>query len=363
MTTEALFMSFNEIDDEILERSEKTEHKKNVIIIKWIIPAACLCMLALAVVFINGFDISDIFNSVTPTQEHTDYTNPFNDNACGDELLYVVGGIDQHLSVTKDTQLNLPVFVNPYPVGHGGAEYVVDDNIEALVRNNLDSFLSVLGIPVVENTLEFDNRSAVMQGFLVDDRHIIVSPTHVALNDDDETPFNVNMSDDELIAAIKENVYLTAMCRYLEITSPVMSVRTEKNFSGVKSVTITIYQNSEDISQRILNSEFNYLELDFSEAYTGYYCSCSFKDTTRTVSLEKISFIQAAQKASIDIEKDLKECTVMYFENIVKGYHIPCYVFVVEDIEYSMNNYMHADPQYVVPMYDIEVIQNSSSLN
>lgn len=50
----------------------------------------------------------------------------------------------------------------------------------------------------------------------------------------------------------------------------------------------------------------------------------------------------------------------MYFENIVKGYHIPCYVFVVEDIEYSMDDYLYVYPQYVVPMYDVESIQNAS---
>lgn len=363
MNTEALFVSFNEIDDELIERSEKAEQKKRVIRIEWLIPAACFCMLALAVIFINGLKLPDKLSGIFTTEEYTDYTNPFNDNACGDELLYVVGGVDQHLSVTKDTQLNLPLFVDPYPVGHGGAEYVVDDNIEALVNNNLNSFLSVLGIPVVENTLEFDNRSAVMQGFLVDDRHIIVSPTHIALSVDDEKPFSINMNDDELIAAIKEDAYINAMCRYLEITSLAMRVETEKDFDGKKSVIVTIYQDDEDISQRILNSEFNYVELRFSEKSSGYSCICSFKDKSEAVSSEMISFSEAAEKASIDIEKDLKACVVMYFENIVNGYHIPCYVFVVDDIEYSMSNYMHADPQYVVPMYDIEVIQNSSSLN
>ncbi len=362
MNTEALFISFNEIDDELLERSEKTEHKKSVIKIKWLLSASCFGILALAVILINGLNLPDKLSSIFPTEEYTDYTNPFNDNpAFGDEPA-VVTSIDKNLSVTQDTQLNLPLFVNPYPMGHGGAEYVVDDNIEALVNNNLNSFLSVLGIPVVENTLEFNNRSANMQGFLTDGEHIIASPTHIAVVVDEETPFNYNMADDELIAAIKENVYLTAMCRYLEITSPVINVEITKNFDNeIYDVSVKIYQNDDDISQRILNSELNCVKLIFNK--TGYSCICSFKDTSTTISGQMLSFSEAAEKAAVDIEKGLKACTVMYLENIVSGYHMPCYVFVVKDIEYSMDGYLYEYPQYVVPMYDIEAIQNSSSLN
>ena len=121
-----------------------------------------------------------------------------------------------------------------------------------------------------------------------------------------------------------------------------------------------IYQNDEDISQRILNSELNYVLLGFTE--TVYFCSGIFKDTSTTISGQKLSFSEAAEKAAVDIEKGLKACTVMYFENIVSGYYMPCYVFVVKDIEYSMDGYLYEYPQYVVPMYDIEAIESRTAV-
>lgn len=366
MNTEALFVSFNEIDDELLERSEKTEHKKSVIKIKWLLSAACFGILALAVILINGLNLPDKLSSIFPTEEYTDYTNPFNDNpAFGDEPA-VVTSIDKNLSVTQDTQLNLPLFVNPYPSGHGGAEYVVDDNIEALVNNNLNSFLSVLGAEVDENTMTFDKRTALLDGFLANGDSICANTTHVSVFvdtnfKDKENPFNYDMTDAELVAAIKENVYVDAMCRYLEITSPVINVEITKNFDNeIYDVSVKIYQNDEDISQRILNSELNYVLLGFTE--TVYFCSGIFKDTSTTISGQMLSFAEAAEKNSIDLDKNFVSCTVEYSESVLSGYYVPCYVFVTSDTSVSEQD-ENVYNQIVVPMYDVSAIKNGSSLS
>ncbi len=361
MNTEALFVSFNEIDDELLERSEKTEHKKSVIKIKWLLSAACFGILALAVILINGLNLPDKLSSIFPTEEYTDYTNPFNDNpAFGDEP-NVVTSVDKNLSVTKDTQLNLPVFVNPYPMGHGGAEYVVDDNIESLVRNNLNSFLNILGGEVSENTVTFNDKTALLKGMLKNGEEIVVNTTYLSVMTNKNSPFNVNMTDDELIAAIKENIYLTAMCKYLEITSPVISVERTQDFDNKTTVEIKIYQNDEDISQRIINSHFYCIKWDFSEETTFEGYTCRFRDTSKNIRGQMLSFAEAAEKNSIDLEKNFVDCTVEYSESVVSGYYVPCYVFTSKDTSASDKN-ENVYNQTVVPMYDVAEIESNSAV-
>ena len=69
MNTEALFISFNEIDDELLERSEKTEHKKSIIKIKWVIPAACFCIIAFGFILMSRFDFAAQLSGIVQSDD------------------------------------------------------------------------------------------------------------------------------------------------------------------------------------------------------------------------------------------------------------------------------------------------------
>lgn len=149
-------------------------------------------------------------------------------------------------------------------------------------------------------------------------------------------------SEEELIALIKENAYLSVACTYAGITDP--AVTSTFSYAGNGSSTIMricIYQNSEDEKQAMLNRAlapiFVTAETDDSivigvrtpdvTEYIGEYRLLPYHEA-----LNRLQEDQGVQN------KDVLGYKLVYDSSISKGYYIPYYKFYYKESDAKKEN-------------------------
>lgn len=255
---------------------------------------------------------------------------------------------EDFLIVADDADLNLPIIREKFTYDHAGATFEVDDDIELLVESNLTTYLELLGIRYDKEIAEFDDKIATLDYKLSSGTYIYAKPNTIVFSFDAED-FNINPKEEDILSLIKSDTYLSAMCKFNNITEPCVKIEQLEEV-GVTGKTVVIYQEADSKSQRILNSEFNCVEIwMYEESDHVTYC-CYFIDTKNTEeNAEIVYYSDAVLSAKNEGSGTIEQCEIRYHFDAQTGCYIPYYEFY-----HGTENGATTEVTYVktkVPMY------------
>ncbi len=255
---------------------------------------------------------------------------------------------DKSLYVKKETQLSLPIIIDPYTYGHGGAEYTVDESIKEMLENTAERYYSLLDREYKPEEWEFDERTAQLR--TGSSQQFLIMPEYIGFAGND-SKYNIDMTDDEIMKLFTDEPYLNAMVKFAGITKPILSVDLRKEGSSFL-LTARLYNDADSISEKIINSQFNYVEFRQSENSEYYYFRCHFMDMTKKAELNAELITYEAAAASLENNQAITDCAVIYSSDIKKGYYIPCFVFYNEASSEKNDGSVNVSTTWV-PMYSI----------
>ncbi len=262
--------------------------------------------------------------------------------------------VDENFLIVEDKNNNivLPVIKNLYPMGDGGADFNVNQNIKNIVTENAKKYAAILNIEFNEELWEFDESTAKMQYNTGKGSFITVNPDYITYWCAAHT-LNIDSDEKDFLSLINTEPHIKAMYEFLKITNPAVKIEKELDEYGALAVTAIIYQSTKNTADRILNTEFNSINIHITENADYYWINCTFNNIEIAESTEYLKFSDVTDEAKIDTGASYVGYEIKYFSNIKQGYYVPCYV-IYNTIENTDNQASSSVKQTIVPMYDIK---------
>ncbi len=256
---------------------------------------------------------------------------------------------DESLYVNADTVLSLPVFSDPYPMGHGGAEFVVDDSVKEKLEGSAKRYYELLGYEYEPEAWSLNTDIATLETTVADENYkITVNPAFISFSGYSDE-YSVDMSEEEILKLFADEPHIKAMVEFAGITEPVLYMNILKNGSN-KIMVAKLYNNADSISDRIINCQLNYVSINISDDSDMFYCHCFFADTQRIVETSTELLTYEAAAASLPEGEVIIGCDVIYSLRLENEYYIPCFVFYTENTDEKSEDGVIVNKTFV-PMY------------
>ncbi|GEM_PF-2588180 len=275
--------------------------------------------------------------------------------AGGDDFAASYESIPEAAFVNASTILTstFPVYLNKYPTGQGGPQYVITDSLTDMMTTKLEQYLNILygkkgsnyNITKQEDVtykVIYDNGDmSAMSG--VSDISILTSEYNIA-----QDAVNGNLVNNEIIKAGIE---------YLGIINPQVKKEVEYNVKDEPySFQYIITESTDDMFMDILNSSFEYIKIS---CHTN--SASALVKIVKTQELEKYgdyqitTFDQAVEYIKENypnIESSTAQAEIIYSTVVRPEYFVPVYKFYVEDTSIKDKAARYGIIQ--IPMVDID---------
>lgn len=233
-------------------------------------------------------------------------------------------------------QINIPLYQNPYPMGHPGLEIPVTDDLLDSIKENAVEFLQFaeIDIPddifnarieIVESTEQ--NRQPATYYWDYDGYFIVANATGIGVSID-----NVLSSPDaDITSEILSLPLVQTATAYLNITEPAISAFPD---SDNDSLVWVLYEHNDNERQALYNSAFHCVHVKYfpflnsltvymmhvpAETITGYYSLLPYEAV-------KESVLEQTNRA----EDSLISSRLYYDIKIRHGFYVPAYEFVFD---------------------------------
>ena len=265
--------------------------------------------------------------------------------------------LNENITIDDDLRQSLPIFVDKYPESSSGPEYEITQDVIDMLYADYYAYLDLAGI----------ERDAIrkMQGYNsiqtidLDMPHIVVIPNKLSVSMESDL-ININSSVDEIKSFMLNNTYFSALCKFMKISNPDISIR-YINKMGKRNAEVIITEKSDDISTNIVNSSLHRIRVSISEDNSEIYCYGLHVDMSETVNAPVISYSSALSSYKLENKGDILGCEVIYKPDICLGYYIPCYVFYSTEQTDTQQKDNAKVKKTIVPMYDITAIEKTVS--
>lgn len=242
--------------------------------------------------------------------------------------------VSERTALDKHDADNIPVFLNENPVGQGGPEYELTDEIKNQIVNNFKTFTRCLGKTEEISVRDLISGYALQASFEGNDITLGLTGLSVSLKD---LYLDENSDIGTINALINENKYVSAACSIVGIKRPYIErIITYNNYNKVSEIKFTITENSNDPVTFYTNSNFKAVQIVASPYTDNVYVSATFKDLFEFSDFDArfISYKDALQRTVDDnsklSESDIYACAIEYNSNLVSDYLIPCYKFYIK---------------------------------
>lgn len=312
--------------------------KKNIIIGIASLSLICIVCFSLFVVypFLNNNNIRNN-EDILKTNENIMQTDFFAEGSGIDNIFKyreLEDSVSERAALDKHDVDNIPIFLNEYPVGQGGPEYELTDEIKNQISNNFKTFIGCLGATEEISAQDFISGYALQASFEGNDITLGLTGLSVSLKN---LYLDENSDIETINALINENKYVSAACSIVGIKEPyIEKTISYNNYNKISEMKFTITENSSDPITFYTNSNFKVVQIVASPYTNNVYVQATFKDLSEFPNFDAsfISYKDALQRTIDDnpnfSENDIYACTIEYNSNLVSGYFIPCYKFYIK---------------------------------
>ena len=233
----------------------------------------------------------------------------------------------------EDIPASLPVYVNKYPAGQGGALFTIDQPLINGLRENLGEFLRILyeeGEVKEYIIQQKDAPGIAMVYFDTGATKINAKPGGISMITNE-----YDLDSDLLNGNLLENKLFQAATEYLNIDIPLVSSITKYKESGdIYEYITTVTETTDDFLENTLNNNFSFAKATYGPGSSGVLLEIWKIGTPELHSDEMILPYQEAQ-AYVQQLYGFVDSTHIYAElyystTIETGYFIPCYVFYID---------------------------------
>ena len=343
MTEHELYDAIGGLDEKFFTEKEKIKksiHKRKVISKTAVLLAFCICIVAAGTVLIKNMgenpNTAPTDTAITePIGLHGGDGEPVTDK--GNENIYPESKIPPQLLVSGDLTGEVKYLSSIFPTDDYSEEYDREKMLSDKEKR-LKGYMYALG----EKTSEITYENEIFPCCTHNGTKIMSFSNHIGV--DTFLDIHPSSSDDEIISALKENVYASALMAYIGLDADRLFVYRDtmavSSGDGSDDALRRIYFNicaySENPQQLALNLSSNYISfwitedesgLDYSQIY-GYFAPKG----SETLLNDYISYSEAIKKAEESGEEFSKDkllsCVIDYSNAIIKDKLMPLYRFV-----------------------------------
>lgn len=238
--------------------------------------------------------------------------------------------VPEHLDLMKNEISDAPVYINAYPMWHGGADYEITEEVENKTTELFQSYVSAIGLEV--DTPEMDDSSPWMINTELDGIHTVVTPTSLSINAE-INGIDMESSTEDVLELIIDNKYLSAAMGMLDLDNP--HIEKQINYYGSGSVEFFIFENSDNPVEFAVNKNLRFMRISTAKELTSLSVSVRLADLQEpNFEIERVSFEVALARMldeNPDLDKeDILVCGLVYSDELKSGYRIPCYQFYID---------------------------------
>jgi len=267
--------------------------------------------------------------SSTKITEHQPYT------ARGEDDLVFVGDVLDLSFVSEETALpsSFPIYVDKYPFGQEGPLFLIDQPLIDLATENLKRFLQILYDDDDVSQYTIEPHAMLPERVVYDTGLTEISSDPSAIK---MLTGEYGMADVMASGNLLENTLIQAALAYLHIDNPKIVPVIQYTESGeIYQYQYTIYDNSGDFFENILNSSFSFVRATHYPDTSDVLLTLRKTDISDLYSNELVIPYEEALDYIQDTygvtEKSNIHAEVYYSNSVEEGYFIPCYKFFIED--------------------------------
>jgi len=289
----------------------------------------CSLITSLLFVIILMTSCSEQIHS-TVINEHQPYA------AKGDGYNIFIGDISDLSFINGESTLlsSLPIYVDKYPFGQGGALFESDQALLDLMTEKLQHFLSILYDEISVPGYEIEQYSSE-----VSDKVFYNTGTteiYAGVSGISMITTEYDIIDDILKGNLLENKLIQTALEYMNIESPRIKEITTYNINGELSrYEYTITDTTDDFLQNIFNSSFSNIFVSYAPSTTEVVLIINKYDFSEVYSYEPaLPYEEALEYIRTNYEtEDVSNINaeVYYSPTVEPGYFIPCYKFYIAE--------------------------------
>lgn len=376
MRRERIFLTLNELDADLLEEAEIIKPKRSNLPLYSLATAASIFLL----VGISGYIYYNRPDPSLPKLDVSFYEN----GGMGFSGYHALSGDDlvNNNPWTEDCELtHLPVFWNNHPVD--GAGWLLSYDWEAM-DNALIKVANNLGLTDIEIMHNLDSIASPL--VYAQSGNVSLEVTHPHLTKVSFKPHLEIPTEYKIpgYGSTYDETYALAECikeAYPELISmenPVIDISGGEYYSGgdMKRYNISFYNMTEDITQNILNYNFNHIDFT-TDPTTGdlrIYWVYN-RDLSHVIGNYPIISADEAQKLlchgrygtnvpeKFPGEEYIAKRELVYRNDIMQSIFVPYYLFYVElPDEYDSKEGVNCYGLYYVPAVESRYIENFSDV-
>lgn len=343
MTEYELYDAIGGLDEKFLTEKEKIKksiHKRKVISKTAVLLTFCICIVAAGTFLIKNMGENP---NTAPTDKlatepiglHGGDGEPVTDK--GNENIYPESKIPPQLLVSGDLTGEVKYLSSIFPTDDYSEEYDREKMLSDKEKR-LKGYMYALG----EKTSEITYENEIFPCCTHNGTKIMSFSNHIGV--DTFLDIHPSSSDDEIISALKENVYASALMAYIGLDADKLFIYRDtavlsgedESGSAAKITYFNICTYSESPQQLSLNLSSNYIRLWITEdesevSYSliyGYFAPKG-SETVLTDYVPYSEAVKTAEERSEEFSKDkLLSCVIDYSNTIIKGKLMPLYRFV-----------------------------------